>query len=163
MSHLNESTKSICDVLIVEDEHLQAREMAHALSKASLSVELAPDAVTAFEKAKACQPRVALIDCNLPGSNGFLVAKKFEELSPRTAILFMSGHIDGVPESLLETTHGRAFINKPIPLVILRSAILKLLRNIEFGADYVPERRGWMLSGMGSPRGLKIVSSDGTH
>lgn len=162
MNQVTESPAATCDVLIVEDEYVQAREVAHALAKAGLTVRIARDAVSTFQEVKTCRPRVALIDCNLPDSNGFLIAQKFQDLSPGTAIIFMSGQIDGVPESLLQATAGRAFINKPVPLGALRSAILKLLRNQEFGADRVPEKHGWLLSGTGSPRAWKNITPDKT-
>lgn len=151
------SQPSRCDVLIVEDEPLQAREIAQSLSRAGLCVEVVHDAVAAFARAKADQPRVAVIDLQLPDSNGFLVAKKFQEISPKTAIIFMSGQVQGVPEALLKATSARAFVNKPLPLRFLRAAVVKLVRAIEFGGDFIPEERGWLLSGIGSSRDWKIV------
>lgn len=148
-----EARASECDVLIVEDERFQAREIAESLAKAGLKVGMAYDAASACIQAMAGWPRIAIIDCNLPDENGFVVAKKLEELSPQTAIIFMSGHIDGVPESLLEATRGRVFVNKPIPLGPLRQAVLKLLQNMEAGIDHPPEgKRGWLSSGIGSPK-----------
>lgn len=141
-----------CDVLIVEDERLQAREIAESLAKAGIKSGLAYDAADAYIQAVACRPRIAIIDCNLPDENGFVVAKKLEQLSPGTAIVFMSGHVDGMPEDLLVATRGRVFINKPIPLGPLRQAVIKLLRRIEAGVDRLPETRGWLSLGMGSPR-----------
>lgn len=148
---------SNCHVLIVEDEVLQAREIAHALSRAGLVVRIAQNAGEAFAIAQAEQPGVALVDCHLPDSNGFLVAKKFEELCPRTAVILMSGRIDGAPEDLMRATASRAFINKPVPLSVLRQAVLKLLHAKTFGGDHPPERHGWMLSGIGSPRASREV------
>lgn len=154
---IEESKPSTCHVLIVEDEVLQAREIAHVLSRASLVVKIAQTAGEAFALALAEQPGVALVDCNLPDSNGFLVAKKLGELSPRTAIILMSGQIDGAPEKLLQATGSRAFINKPVPLGPLRQAVLKLLNAKAFGFDRPPDHRGWMLSGIGSPRESREV------
>lgn len=151
-----EARASGCDVLVVEDERLQAREIAESLARAGIKSVMAHDAASAYIQAVACRPRIAIIDCNLPDENGFVVAKKLEELSPQTAIIFMSGHIGGVPEDLLEATRGRIFINKPIPLGPLRQAVLKLLQKMEAGIDHPPEgKRGWLLSGLGSPGGRK--------
>lgn len=149
---------SRCDVLIVEDEILQAREIEHALSRAGLAVRIARNAGEAFAFAQAEQPGVAIVDCNLPDSNGFLVAKKFETLCPGTAVILMSGRIDGASEDLLKATASRAFINKPIPLSALRQAVLRLLRAKAFGGDRPPERHGWMLSGIGSPRSSREIA-----
>lgn len=151
---LEQVRTSECDVLIVEDEPLAATEIAESLSRAGLRVRIAYDAASAVSQTIACPPKVALIDCNLPNSNGvsgFLVAKEFEGISPRTAVIFMSGHIEGVAEPLLEATKARAFINKPLPFGFLQVAIRKLLRDMELGLDHAPEKKGWMLSGLGFP------------
>lgn len=147
-----------CDVLVVEDELLQAREIEHALSRAGLVVRIARNAGEAFALAQAEQPVVAIVDCKLPDSNGFLVAKKFESMCPRTAVILMSGRIDGAPEDLMRATASRAFINKPVPLGALRQAVLKLVRARAFGGDLKPERYGWMLSGIGSPRSSQEIN-----
>mgnify|MGYP006205966189 CR=1 FL=1 len=141
-----------CDVLVVEDEHLQALEIAEALAKAGIKVCMASDGRSAYMQAVACRPRIAIIDCNLPGENGFFVATKLTRLLPQTAIIFMSGHIDGVPEDLLEATRGRVFLNKPIPLGPLRQAVVKLLHDMKAGFDRLPGKRGWLGSGLGSPK-----------
>jgi len=153
MIDFKKARTSGCDVLIVEDEYLQAREIAASLLKAGIKVEMAHDAASAYAQSVANRPRIAIIDCNLPDENGFVVAKKLAELSPQTAIIFMSGHVDGVPEALLEATRGRVFINKPVPLGPLRQAVLKLLHGMAAGIDHPPEgKRGWLLSGIGSPK-----------
>ena len=153
-----ERLQSSCDVLIVEDEFLQAREVGQYLARAGLTIQIARDGAQALTEAKRLHPKVALVDCNLPDTNGFLVAKGIEEVSPQTAIIFVSGRVEGVPETLLRSTKARAFLNKPLPLNILRSAVLKLLRNIDVGADQVPQERGWLLSGIGSSRSLKTIN-----
>ncbi len=47
------------------------------------------------------QPRVVLLDYNLPGSTGLQVAGHPRALLPNVAIILMSGRIDGVSDKLL--------------------------------------------------------------
>jgi hypothetical protein len=46
-----------------------------------------------------------------------------------------------------------------VPLGALRQAVLRLLRAKAFGDDHPPERYGWMLSGIGSPRSSRETAS----
>ena len=62
-----------CDVLIVEDSVVQCMEMADYLRHAKLSVETAHDAVTAVARATAFEPRVVVLDYNLPDMNLSLI------------------------------------------------------------------------------------------
>lgn len=153
-----ESMNTACDVLIVEDEFLQGREVYQYLTRAGLRTQMARDGAGALLEAKRLHPKVAIVDCNLPDTNGFLVAKGIGEVSPRTAIILVSGRVEGVPEALLKSIKARAFINKPVSLHVLRSAVLKLVRDIDVGADRPSQEHGWLLSGIGSSRSLKTIN-----
>ena len=63
-----------CDVLIVEDNALQCDEMADFLARSDLLVEKAYNGAQAREQARLHEPRVVLLDFNLPDMTGVTLA-----------------------------------------------------------------------------------------
>jgi len=149
LSRLNDV--SLLDVLVVEDEVPQADEIVYFLKKVGLRVESAQSAAEAREIVRQKLPLIALVDCRLPDSNGIVLSATIEALSPSTAVILVSGEVEGVPESLLKATRARAFINKPLPLGLLGRAIQNLLRGIERGHDHAPKEPSWFSAGIASP------------
>jgi CheY-like chemotaxis protein len=127
---------SACDVLIVEDDVIQCEELGEYLARAGLRVEAAHDGATALQRAATHRPRVALLDYNLPDVTGVYLAEQLRGLLPQTAIIIMSGRIDGLPEQKLAELGIAAFVNKPPPLRALRDAVVTLA-----GTASVSQRR----------------------
>jgi len=140
-----------CDVLIVEDNVLQCEEMADFLRRADLSVEIAYDGAGARDMARLHEPRVILLDFNLPDMTGVRLAEVLRALLPTAAILMMSGRIDGLSERTLEALGITVFVNKPVPLVPLRTAVLKLVGASRDGQE-APQQKGWLGTGVGGRR-----------
>ena len=140
-----------CDVLIVEDNAMQCDEMAEFLRRSDLSVEKAYTGAQARDQARLHEPRVVLLDFNLPDMTGVTLAETLRALLPTAAILMMSGRIDGLSENTLETLGITVFVNKPVPLGPLRTAVLKLVQKNRGGAE-APQQKGWLAGGLGSRR-----------
>ena len=140
-----------CDVLIVEDSIVQCMEMADYLRHAKLSVETAHDAVTAMARATSFEPRVVVLDYNLPDMNGVQLAEAIRALLPSAAILMMSGRIDGLSEETLQALGITVFVNKPVPLGPLRQAVVKLVEASTKG-EAAPRPKGWLSTGTGGTR-----------
>jgi two-component system, cell cycle response regulator DivK len=140
-----------CDVLIVEDNALQCDEMADFLTRADLLVAKAYNGAEAREQARMHEPRVVLLDFNLPDMTGVQLAETLRALLPTAAILMMSGRIDGLSERTLEALGITVFVNKPVPLVPLRQAVLKLVEQSRSGQD-APQQKGWLGTGVGGRR-----------
>jgi DNA-binding response OmpR family regulator len=141
-----------CDVLIVEDDRIQCEEMADFLGRSGLAIETAYNGATAIEAATATQPRVALLDFNLPDTTGLQVAEQIRALWPETAILMMSGRIDGLPEQTLQSLGIKVFVNKPLPLGPLRQAVLRLVKAAPVNQVQTHRNNGWMAAGVGGTR-----------
>ncbi len=90
----------LTDVLIIEDDPTQAEELACYLRRAGLRVDATVSGSLAIHTVARLRPKVALIDYNLPDLDGVTVAERIKRLSPGTAMIVMSGRIDG-----LSTTH----------------------------------------------------------
>ncbi len=142
---------SRCDVLIVEDNVMQCDEMADFLRRSELIVETAFNGLEARDKARLHEPRVILLDFNLPDMTGVQLAEVLRALLPSTAILMMSGRIDGLSERTLAALGITVFVNKPVPLGPLRAAVLKLVNSSRNGQD-APVPSGWLGTGVGGRR-----------
>jgi two-component system cell cycle response regulator DivK len=140
-----------CDVLIVEDSTIQCLEMADYLRHVNLVVETAFDAATALHSATKFEPRVILLDYNLPDMTGVQLAEALRALLPSAAILIMSGRIDGLSEETLQALGITIFVNKPVPLGPLRQAVQKLVIDSTKGQT-APRPQGWLAAGTGGTR-----------
>ncbi|OED39244.1 hypothetical protein AB833_17120 [Chromatiales bacterium (ex Bugula neritina AB1)] len=63
-------------VLLVEDDKKLALALGMRLKSNGYSVNSVPDAITAMSNAVSFQPDVIVIDINLPGGDGFMVAER---------------------------------------------------------------------------------------
>lgn len=116
------------DVLIIEDDPTQAEELACYLRRAGLRVDATVSGSLAIHTVAELRPRVALIDYNLPDMDGVTVAERIKRLSPGTAMIVMSGRIDRLSDLTLAKFGIFTFMNKPVALGPLRSAVRKLVR-----------------------------------
>jgi two-component system nitrogen regulation response regulator GlnG len=135
----------------VEDDVDQCQELAEFIRGAGLEVAMAYGGMSGLREAGRRQPRVALLDYNLPDGTGVELAEKLRALLPEMAIIMMSGRIDGLSEKTLEKTGITVFVNKPLPLAPLRKAILKLAHARPRHSDH-HHQRGWMGTGFGGTR-----------
>jgi DNA-binding response OmpR family regulator len=120
--------QSLYDVLIVEDDVLQAAELASFLRRAKFTVETAHDGSTGLHRAAVAQPRVAILDYNLPALDGGQVAERIRAVSPRTATILISGRIERPAGETLSQLGVCAFRNKPLALAPLQILVAKLIR-----------------------------------
>ena len=127
LTSLLEAGRTPCDVLVVEDDPVQAEEMAGFLGRAGLVVETAPDGAHAMRMAEMLHPRVVVLDYNLPDMTGIIVAERLRLLSPDIAVIMMSGRIGGLSENVLKQLGISVFVSKPVPLGVLRQAVQGLV------------------------------------
>jgi len=120
--------EAICDVLIVEDDPTQAEEIAYYFSRAGLTVQILYTGSEALHCVAEMRPQVALLDYNLPDLDGVTVAERIRRLSPGTALLMMSGRIDGLPEPTLRKVGLYSFVSKPVQPSQLLSSVRRMVR-----------------------------------
>ncbi len=111
-------------VLITDDPTMQVR--FKQLFEQTPEIDVVAQAMTAketLEKAKALQPDVILVDCNLPDLNGFAAAELLTNEMPYAGVILM-GLQDG-PENLRRAMLAGAkdYIVKPFPYDELLHAI----------------------------------------
>jgi CheY-like chemotaxis protein len=86
-------------VLVVEDDAVTARALSDYLEADGYSVRTAGDGPTALALAAADPPDAALIDVNLPGMDGYAVARALRRVRPERRPLFLI--LTGNPEESL--------------------------------------------------------------
>ena len=91
-----ELLQSLVRVLVVDDVELwRTFVRTHLEKEPNLQViNVAADGLDAVRKAEELLPDLILLDINLPGLNGFEVARQIRAGSPRSTILFLSGESD---------------------------------------------------------------------
>ena len=70
------------------------------------------DGAEAVEKASSLQPDVIILDISMPGLNGIEVAQHIGGVSPKSRIIFLSGHCDNEIIEAAMTTGAHAYVVK---------------------------------------------------
>jgi len=117
------------EILVIEDDVLQAHEIEVHLGRLGFSVATLGGGSDSLHQIANIDPRVVIIDYNLPDIDGLTVAGRVRRLAPNAAVILMSGRIDFVPADMLDNRGMVAFFKKPIDLVRLRRLVSKLVRD----------------------------------
>jgi hypothetical protein len=115
-------------VLVVEDNAAVRAVTTRCLASAGykvLGADGAGQALELFEKNRA-GIRLVLMDVNMPGTSGLLVAQKLKALEPRTKILFVSGYGLDVMESP-DWPADSEFLAKPFSTASLAQKVSEML------------------------------------
>lgn len=120
-------------LLLVEDEMLIAHPLEEALAEAGFDVQLASNGAEALEALETKDANISALvtDVRLPidGPDGFELAHRARELSPRIVVVYMSGDSaddwasKGVPKSIM--------LAKPFAIAQLITAVSQLLNDAE--------------------------------
>ena len=101
----------------------------------------------------ACRRAIALLDYPLPDMTGVQLAEKLRAAFPEMAILIASGRIEGLSEQTLKALGISVFVNKPLPLVPQRQAVLRLARSEPVNRIQQQQHAGgWLAAGFGGTR-----------
>lgn len=115
-------------ILIVDDSKLARMAVLKALGslRPDWTTLEAADADTALEAVRTEAPDVALVDFNMPGKDGLLLATQIREFDPRirTALISANHQVE-----VINRAHaaGAGFLRKPITVDALR----EFLENME--------------------------------
>ncbi len=112
-------------VLLVEDDKKLTMAMGVRLKSMGYQVQTAPDAITAISIARSGGPDVIVIDINLPGGDGFVVAERLQKLhqTAATPVVFMTASKKPGLEERAKQLGAVAFLEKPFDAGQLSNAI----------------------------------------
>ncbi|MGV3533992.1 MAG: response regulator [Chthoniobacteraceae bacterium] len=81
-------------ILIADDEPLIVKILANALRAKGHEVATANDGTEALETARISKPDLVISDVNMPGLDGFELARALHNERPETKCILMSGGTD---------------------------------------------------------------------
>ena len=112
-------------ILIVEDDHRITRALDVRLKAHGYAVRFAADAVDAMTAAAREAPDVVVLDINLPGGNGLMVAERLMQ-DPSTSdlpVIFITASRQPRLRERAAELSAVAFLEKPIVSAALLDAL----------------------------------------
>ena len=117
-------------ILVVDDEDRNLRLMEALLAPLGHTVILAVDGRDALQKVNADEPDLILLDVNMPGMDGFEVARRLKA-DPQTSVIpiVMVTALKDVADRVKALEAGADdFLNKPVDKTELRARVEDLQR-----------------------------------
>ncbi len=120
-----EPTFRSCRVLLIEDDRAGAHAMGMILTGIGHEVEVTYSGEEGIEAARRFRPEVVLCDIDLPGIDGFAVAKALrrEPITSRTYLIAFSGYGQVLYQRQASESGFNAYLTKPINLSQLTAAL----------------------------------------
>lgn len=117
------------DVLLIEDDVLQAHEIETHLASKGFTVSKRAGGSDSLHNLSRLDPKVVIVDYHLPDIDGMTVASRILRLAPQAAVILISGRIDFPPATTLDRLGVAGFFRKPLDMRALRGLVSKLVRN----------------------------------
>jgi len=114
-------------VLVVDDDPLQADQIASFLQKHDISVAVETNGFAAVQAMKRLRPVVVVMDVKMPGLDGIEAARLASRLKPKPKIILISGYPDAVFRANQARVEVFAVVDKPVPLRLLVKFVEKAL------------------------------------
>ena len=112
-------------MLVVDDDSVLCRTVARLLVHAGASVRTATGGDQAIEIASSTAIHLLLTDVDMPGLDGFAVARAVRKIQPRVEVVFMSGRPRDVHLAFEE---GAVLVDKPFTGPFLVQTLVTALR-----------------------------------
>lgn len=100
-------------ILLVDDDLKNSMLLKRFIEAEGYEVSYAPDGITGLESYRETPPDLILLDINMPGMNGFEVAKAIRESDRRVIIFFLTDRTDKVDRLYGFKLKGNDYIPKP--------------------------------------------------
>lgn len=112
-------------LLLVEDDEKIVIALQYRLKSMGYIVRTASDAIFAMQEAVRCQPDAILLDINLPGGDGFVVADRIRTSTQvaATPIIFITASRKSEFRERARLCGAAAYLEKPFGLFDLTNAI----------------------------------------
>jgi two-component system response regulator ChvI len=128
-------------VLLVEDDREKTLSIGIRLKAMGYKLVRAADAISAISQARKTNPDVAVIDINLPGGDGFMVAEKLNEMidTAMMPFIFMTESMVAGLEQRANELCAVAFFEKPFDAKFLVDAIEMSTFELDRPSEYQAE------------------------
>ena len=121
-------------MLMVEDETALAASTVEYLNLSQIAARAVGSAEEAFTAVAAFDPRLILLDVNLPGASGFDFCRRIRA-DRDVPIVFLSARASEDDQILALTLGGDDYITKPYSLALLVAKIRRALARASSGAE----------------------------
>jgi len=112
--------------LLIADDHVMLREALRNIFEQCSDIEVVAEASDGLEAVEMCtelQPDVILMDIMMPKLNGIEATKQIREVSPRTAVLMLTGYDDDCYVAGLLESGAAGYLLKSTERASLVSAV----------------------------------------
>lgn len=113
--------------LLIADDHLLMLDALRAMLQAQFDVLTVDNGHSFVERVEDFRPDIAVLDIGMPGSDGFVTAKKVLQAHPSLAIVFLSMYGDRSYVERAAEVGARAFLSKSVPAEELVAALRLVL------------------------------------
>ncbi len=112
-------------VMLIEDDRKITLALGVRLRSMGYEVNSAADAVYAMDETLRCQPDLILMDINLPGGDGFMVADRMRSCSSLASvpIVFITASKQRAMRVRAHNYGATAFLEKPFNAAQLAEAV----------------------------------------
>lgn len=114
-------------ILVVDDSAMSRRTLRKILESAGHEVSEAEEGIVALERYFLDKPDLVFLDLTMTGMYGIDVLKKLKEMDPQSRIIIASADIQSSTREMVDEEGASAFINKPLTVEKVLSAIDKVL------------------------------------
>jgi DNA-binding response OmpR family regulator len=121
------STQPKLQILLVEDDETLREVMTEALKRAQYTFATARSGDEAIQLAYSLGPQIVLLDIDLPGQSGLLVAAKLKVVQPSPKVLFLTALPRGQCDRAATFLRVDGVLHKPFPVKKLLSTIDRML------------------------------------
>ncbi len=144
-------------ILLIEDNEQLQKYISEYLSAYGYSVTVLDDYDAVLETVESLQPKLILLDINLPRFDGFYYLKLIRKHYP-TPIIILSARSEEAEQIRGIEEGADDYITKPFSIGVLSAKINSMLRNKSRGQNDSPRIGGLHLSAE-----TMVLSHNGTH
>ena len=121
-----EEESGVPRILLVEDDRVNQNVIALFCEHLGWDIEIAGDGISALEILKEKEKDIVLLDIQLPGMNGFEVAKSIrKKLGNEVPIIAATAYADADTEKKCYAAGMDEFLTKPLDLSVLKDSVLR--------------------------------------
>jgi two-component system OmpR family response regulator len=113
---------------LVEDDPMLLEVLAEALRRDGYAFETARNGDEAIDKAYRLKPDAVLLDIDLPGQSGYLVAAKLKVVNPSPKVLFLTAMPRGQSDRIANFLSVDGILHKPFAVRKLLGTVDRLLQ-----------------------------------
>lgn len=126
-------------VLVVEDDEVWARSLGLYLEKNGFQIEIEPRGDTAVEKILSSKPAAVVLDCFLPGKDGFEVCREVRT-AYQGVIVMLTARDDDINQVIGLELGADDYIAKPAQPSVVLARLRAHLRRVGSVLDAVPDQ-----------------------